>query len=189
MPSAIQITAGYYPRADAGSNNLYDAAYTYTFALLAEVEYGTYVQTGNGNCQNRFNWFYTDLTNYGDIRDEIDKLSGEEYDNTIIYLKLATVLKDVVALQTVDLFNKIPYFSAFNGSLGEFSTPYDEPDAIYKSVVEEFRAIATELPDIYNKMSAVAKKTFEQQDIFFKGDVNKWIKYINGETLRACVRV
>lgn len=189
LPSAIQITGGYYPRAQEGDNKLYDKDYTYTFALLAEAEYGTFVQTGGGNCQNRFNWFYTDLTNYADIRDEVNKLSGEEYNNTIIYLKLATVLKDVVALQTVDLFNKIPYFGAFNGSSEEFSTPYDEPDAIYKSVVEEFRAIASELPDIHNKMSAVAKKTFEQQDIFFKGDVNKWIKYINGETLRACVRV
>jgi hypothetical protein len=189
LPSAIQITGGYYPRANAGTNNLYDSAYTYTFALLAEVEYGTYVATGNNNCQNRFNWLYTDLTNYGDIRDEVNKLTGTEYDNTIIYLKLAVILKDIVALQTVDLFNKIPYFSAFNGSLGEFSTPYDDPEAIYKSIIEEFRAIASELPEIYNKMSGVAKKTFEQQDIFFKGDINKWIKYVNGETLRACVRV
>lgn len=158
----------------------------------ADYHYGDldyFVDDANGNAYNKFSRFYTDLNNYGLIRDEVAVLSGQELDNNIIYLKLATVLKDVVALQTVDLFNSIPYFDAFKGTQGKFFASYDDPMEIYKSVIEEYQSIATELPGIYGKMSTLAKNTFATQDIFFKGDVNKWVQYINAQTLKSCVRM
>ena len=152
-----------------------------------EVE--NYVSTANGNIPGKFERFYTDMNNYGLIRDEVTAMSGEDYDNSVIYFQLATILKNVIALQTVDLFNSIPYFDAFKGSEGVFFTPYDDPLEIYKSVIEEYQTIAGELPAIYGKMSDLGKNTFEKQDIFFKGDVNKWIKFINAQTLKSCVRI
>jgi len=159
---------------------------------FADDNYGVieeFMSMSNGNLTGRFNWFYTDLTNYGLIRDEVAVLTGEKYDDAVIYQRLATVLKDVVALQTVDLYNSIPYFSSFKGSEGVFFTPYDEPLEIYKSVIEEYRAIAAELPGLYNKMSPIAKNVFETQDLFFKGDITKWVQYINAECLKACMRI
>jgi len=160
--------------------------------FFADDFYGNvenFVSTANNNIYQRFERFYTELTNYGLIRDEVNALSESEAVDAAIYAKLATVLKDIVALQTVDLFNKIPYFNAFRGSEGVFFTPYDDPLEIYKSVIEEYQTIAGELPGIYNKMSALGKKTLATQDLFFKGDVDKWVKYINAETLKACVRI
>jgi hypothetical protein len=148
-----------------------------------------FMSSANGNSYGRFERFYTDLTNYGLIRDEIMTLEGAEYDNAVIYLRLATVLKDIVALQTVDLFNSIPYFDAFKGSEGVFFTPYDDPMEIYKSVIEEYKTIAGELPGIYNKMSESAQNILKTQDLFFKGDIDKWVQYINVECLRASVRI
>ena len=149
-----------------------------------------YVYTANGNTYGRFSWFYTELGNYyGLIRDEVKNLSGNEADDNEIYFRLATVLKNVVALQTVDLFNSIPYFNALKGSEGIFFPAYDDPMEIYKSIIEEFKTISAELPAIHGKMSPIAKGVFETQDIFFKGDVNKWIQYINSQNLKACVRI
>ncbi|MDR3219310.1 MAG: SusD/RagB family nutrient-binding outer membrane lipoprotein [Dysgonamonadaceae bacterium] len=167
----------------------YSAAY---IDRWADDEYGDvdrYVSACNGNTYGRFGWFYTNLTNYVLIRDEVASLEATEYDNSVIYFRLATILKDVIALQTVDLFNSIPYFDAFKGSEGIFFVPYDDPMEIYKSVIEEYKSIATELPGVYGKMSDLAKTTFATQDLFFKGDINKWVQYINAETLKASVRI
>ncbi|GHT58152.1 hypothetical protein AGMMS50239_02100 [Bacteroidia bacterium] len=158
----------------------------------ADDHYGdaeNFVSDANGNIPAKFERFYTEMNNYGLIRDEIATLGEADYDNNVIYLKLATILKDVIALQTVDLFNSIPYFDAFKGSEAIFFTPYDDPMEIYKSVIEEYRTIAGELPGVYGKMSDLSKSTFARQDIFFNGDVEKWVKYINAEILKSCVRI
>lgn len=158
----------------------------------ADWHYGVldeFVGTANGNVYGKFERLYTDLTNYGLIRDEVSVLSGSEYDDAVIYFRLATVLKNVVALQTVDLFNSIPYFDAYKGTKGIFFTPYDDPMDIYKSVIEEYQAIAKELPGLFNGMSDLAKNTLIKQDIFFKGDIGKWVQYINAQTLKSSVRM
>jgi len=161
-------------------------------SFWADDHYGdveNFVDVANNNIPQNFERFYTDMRNYALIGDEVSKISGEDYDNNVVYLKLATILKDVVALRTVDLFNSIPYFNAFKGNEGVFFTPYDDPMDIYKSVIEEYQSIASDLPGIYDKMSDLAKSTFARQDIFFKGDVTKWVKFINAETLKSCVRI
>ena len=168
----------------------YSESFINHFADDAYGDLDRYVYTANGNTFGRFNWFYTQLGNYyGMIRDEVNAVSGEEADDVVIYFKLATILKNVVALQTVDLFNSIPYFNALRGSEGIFFAPYDDPMEIYKSVIEDYKEIAAELPAIHGKMSNAAKGIFERQDIFFKGDVNKWVQYINSQNLQACVRI
>jgi hypothetical protein len=167
----------------------YSVAYC---TFWADDHYGdveNFVSTANGNIPGKFEKFYTDNNNYCLIRDEVATLSGAEYDDNVIYLKLATVLKDIVALQTVDLFNSIPYFNALRGSEGIFFTPYDDPMEIYKSVIEEYQSIAGELSGINGKMSDLAKTTFAKQDIFFKGDVSKWVKFINSQILKSCIRI
>jgi len=158
----------------------------------ADDHYGdveNFVDDANGNIPANFERCYTDMNNYGLIRDEVTALTGEEYDNNHIYLQLATVLKDIIALRTVDMFNSIPYFDAFKGSQAIFFPAYDNPMEIYKSVIEEFQTIAGELPTNYGKMSDLAKNTFARQDIFFKGDVDKWVKFINSQILKSCVRI
>lgn len=167
----------------------YSDAYISFWADWRFGDLDQFVDNANGNTHGKFSRFYTDLNNYGLIRDEVSVLEGEELDNNIIYFRLATILKNIVALQTVDLFNSIPYFDAFQGSQGVFFAAYDDPEEIYKSVIEEYQAIAKELPEIHSKMSDLAKNTFATQDIFFKGDINKWVQYINAQTLKSCIRL
>lgn len=167
----------------------YSDAYISFWADWRFGELDQFVDNANGNTHGKFSRFYTDLNNYGLIRDEVSVLEGNELNNNIIYYRLATILKDIVALQTVDLFNSIPYFDAFKGSQGVFFAAYDDPLEIYKSVVEEFQTIAGELPGIHANMSDLAKNTFATQDIFFKGDINKWVQFINAHTLKSCIRM
>jgi hypothetical protein len=143
----------------------------------------------NGNDRGRFEWFYTNMNNYALIQTEVANSSGANYNNSVIYGRLSTVLKDIVALQTVDLFNKIPYYDAFKGKDKIFFPAYDDPREIYHAVIENYAATVADLPAIYDNMSAAAKHAFSKQDIFFKGDVDKWVQYINAQILRSCVRI
>lgn len=167
----------------------YADTYINRFATYNYGEITEYFDSGNGNAPARFERLYTELTNYGLIRDEVSVLKGAELDDNVIYLQLATVLKDIVALQTVDLFNSIPFFNAFRGTEGIFFPEYDDPAEIYKAVIEEYKTIAAGLPAIYSKMSPAAVNILKTQDIFFKGDVDKWVQYINAQILKSSVRI
>lgn len=160
---------------------------------IATGEYGNvdaYMGTANNNSPNRFNRAYTEMRSYMYIRDEVNALEGTElYNDQVIYAQLATVLKNVVALQTVDLFNSIPYFDAFKAGENVLFTKYDDPLEIYKDVINTYAEIAAEIPSLYAKMSDNSKATFKKQDLFFQGDVDKWVKYINSEIVRSCVRM
>jgi hypothetical protein len=190
IPVMIQLTGGMEPAATGDRyGEVYEGALLNNYAA---IDYPDPVRcpgrSTNGNDRNRFGWFYTDLNNYALIRDEVANMEGQGKDDNQLYFELATVLKDVVALQTVDLFNKIPYKNAFRGSEGVFFTPYDNPKEIYEAVLDDYSRIAKELPGIAAKMSASAKNTFAKQDIFFGGNVDKWVRYINAQILRSAVR-
>jgi hypothetical protein len=167
--------------------------YTVGWCLwFEEYPYGDMVKypgSANGNHDRRFTGLYEELKNFGLIRDELASVSGTELDNNIIYGQLSTVIKDIVALQAVDLFNKIPFSEAYRGTLGVFFPKYDDGEEIYRSVIENYKAVAEGLPAVYDKMSPSAKVIFETQDIFFKGDISKWVKFINAHRLKASVRI
>jgi hypothetical protein len=142
--------------------------------------------------QDGFGWFndyYTRMRNWGLIRDVLEDLEGQDYDDNLIYFKLLTIVKDWGALRNVDLYNSIPYFGAFKGTQGEFFVPYDDPKEIYVAVLDELKTVAAELPGIYQNMSAEGKSLLEQQDLALQGDVDKWVRYANALRLRYAVRL
>lgn len=138
---------------------------------------------------DRFNQFFVELRSYGLIRDEVNQLSGEELADNLIYYRLARFMKNIVALQTVDLFNSIPFSNAFRGTQGVFFASYDDPAEIYKTVLADYKALAQELPGIFANMSAGARNLFIQQDFWFSGNIDRWVQYINAHMLRSSVRI
>lgn len=150
------------------------------------------VTNGNGFSQSGFNWFndfYLRMRNWGIIQDVLADLDGQEYDDSVVYLKLISIVKDWAALRNVDLFNSIPYLLAFQGSQGEFFTEYDDPEVIYKTVLDDLKSIADELPGIYAKMSPDGIATLKTQDIALQGDIDKWVQYANALRLRFAVKL
>ncbi len=150
------------------------------------------LSTGNGFDQSGFNWFndyYLRMRNWGLIRDVMENLSGQEYDDNVIYLHLTAIIKDWGALRNVDLFNSIPYLDAFKGTQGVFFVGYDDPQDIYLANLEDLKTIAEALPGVYSKMSPEAKSLLAKQDLALGGDVNKWVQYVNALRLRYAVRL
>jgi len=138
---------------------------------------------------NRFNYFYTNLRNWGLIRDEVETLSGNELAENEIFFLAATVIKCSIGLHTVDLFNDIPYSEASQGTKGIFFPKYDKAKDVYTTILDELADLAVSIPQAYGKMSQRAKESFAKQDIAFGGDAQKWVQYANSVRLRHAVRM
>jgi hypothetical protein len=138
---------------------------------------------------NRLGAFYGSVNTWAVIKDNIAKVSGADLDDNVIYYELTTVMKDFAALQAVDFYNSIPYSEAFKGKERVFFPKYDDPKEIYVSILDDFKRISEQLPAIYEKMSPSAKAVFNTQDIAFRGDVQKWVQYINALRLKYAVRI
>lgn len=138
---------------------------------------------------NRLGAFYGSVNTWAVIKDNIANVTGKDLDDNNIYYALTTVMKDYAALQAVDFYNSIPYSEAFKGKDRVFFPKYDDPKEIYKSVLDELKVLSETLPGIESKMSASAKAVFQNQDIAFKGDVQKWVQYINAMRLKYAVRI
>lgn len=171
----------------------------FTYAQIANryitSRYGWYIDYDDLSYQEPdagFSWFndyYIRMRNWGGLRDLMNELSGAEYDDNVIYFKLATVIKDWGALRNVDIYNSIPYTGAFKGTEGVFFVEYDDPIEIYKEVLDELKTIADELPTLYSAMSPAAKAIMKEQDLAFKGDISLWVKYVNALRLRYGVKL
>lgn len=150
------------------------------------------VTTGNGfddsQMNGYFNDFYTKMKDWVLMRDLLSSFSEEQKANNQIYLDLAVAIKNWGAVRNVDFFNKIPYSEAFKGK-DVFFPKYDEGIDVYKSVLTEWGEIAKRLPTLYAGMSTTAKGVFTKQDYALKGDVTKWVQWINAMRLRYAIRM
>jgi hypothetical protein len=139
--------------------------------------------------QGRLGSFYTGVNNWAVMTDNLTQVSGQELDDNQIYFELLTVVKDYAALLSVDFYNSIPYSESFRGADKVFFPKYDDPLEIYTTVLDDLKRIGNELPGVYAKMTASARATFEVQDIAFKGNVQKWVQYINAMRLKYALRI
>ena len=151
------------------------------------------VVSGNGfddsQLRNYFNNFYTKMRDWVLMKDLLETFTEDQKTDNQIYVDLAIAIKNWGAIRNVDFFNKIPYSEAFKGNEGIFFPKYDDPMEIYKSVLTEWGEIVDRLPGVYAGMSETGKNILAKQDYALKGDVDKWIQWINGMRLRFAVRM
>ncbi|HVI47505.1 MAG TPA: SusD/RagB family nutrient-binding outer membrane lipoprotein [Chitinophaga sp.] len=142
--------------------------------------------------QSYFQNSYTKLKNYEVIQDTLSRRSGQYKLDGEIYAKLAGFIKAYQSAKLVDFFNSIPYADAFQGSKAtpQYLFPkYDDPQAVYESIIKEMGDLLTTLPATYNQMTDIAKATFTKQDLAFQGDISKWLAFINFTRLKLLVRL
>ncbi|MBO9620213.1 MAG: SusD/RagB family nutrient-binding outer membrane lipoprotein, partial [Niabella sp.] len=154
--------------------------------------------TGNGfddypiTGQSYFENSYLRLKPWETIRNEMSKRQGADRANAEMYFRLATIMKDYQSAKLVDFYNSIPYFDAFQGNnqtTGAWYPVYDDPKAIYESIITELGHLVDSLPVFYNNMDATAKTILAKQDIVFGGNINKWVQYTNALRIKYLVRI
>jgi len=154
--------------------------------------------TGNGfddfciTSQGYFESSYTRLKNWESIGMEVAARSGQARLDADVYYKLLNVVRLYQASKLVDFFNSIPYFNAFKGqTLGAagYYPVYDDPKAIYESIIKELGNMVDSIPLAVAQMSSIGSQILAQQDIVFKGDASKWQQFANAVRLRLLVRL
>ncbi len=138
---------------------------------------------------NSFGYHYTKVKEWALMKEKIDAMSEAERDQVEVYYMLATLFKDMLALRSVDFFNSIPYSEALQGNVGILYPKYDDPKEIYVSILTDFKNISENLTVAYNKMNADNKAFFAVQDVALKGDIAKWVQFINALRLQYGIKL
>lgn len=154
--------------------------------------------TGNGfddfpiTNQGYFEGSYRRLKSWETLRTEWTNREGQAKLDAELYYKLVSLVKVYQAGKLVDLFNSVPYFNAFqagNNSPDYWYPAYDDPKEIYKSIIADLGNLADSFQVQYNQMSPTAQKIFIQQDVVFKGNIDKWVQFANATRLKLLVRI
>ncbi len=132
--------------------------------------------TGFGGVQWA-NWY--NFTFDYDVMEKKALASGQN-----IYAAIAKTMKTIAFMNLVDLYNNVPYSSAFDLS-GNLQPKYDKGSAIYLDLFKQLDQ-ATALLN-----SAVPNADFNiaKADIMYGGNITSWKKFINTQRLKLLLRV
>ncbi|PQA58775.1 SusD/RagB family nutrient-binding outer membrane lipoprotein [Siphonobacter curvatus] len=98
------------------------------------------------------------------------------------YQAVATILRSWVFTLLTDVYGDIPYSDAIKGMEGTLQPKYDAQKDVYAGLIAELKT-AAELINTTDKSKAIAG------DILFNGDLTKWKKFANSQSLRILNRM
>lgn len=147
---------------------------------------------GAAAIQDRWNNYYGFLSQYRELENVYNKLTGEEQALKRIYMVAAKIYFYDHTQRMVDLHGDIPWSKAgmmsANGGNYNISYPeYDTAESIYTKMLDDLKALATELNTI--RVTPGIQVGFNTQDIVNKGNLDNWKRYCNSLRLRMLARV
>lgn len=99
------------------------------------------------------------------------------------YKNVANILKAYQYQYLVDLYGNVPYTEA-NQREVNVTPKYDKAEEIYKSLIEKLTNVVTALENLPENA-----ENPKDQDIIFKGDIQKWQQFANTIKLRYLIRL
>lgn len=140
----------------------------YTHQMTTREEFDQYgTKVTNTNIENEWNNIYLTLT---DIETLIRQ--GNE-SGDLVYVGIGQMQKAYLMSIAVDLWGDIPFSEATQLSTGIISPKFDDQKEIYNSIFALIESAKT------NITSDSGLKKPSDDDLFYGGDVDKWIKFAN----------
>ena len=144
---------------------------------------------GSGNMNRRPGTFYSSVGNrMVDVQQLIDKLPEERKAQYVQLRAIAGIPLAYYAWYTSDVNGSIVYTEGFKARYATpalFTPKYDTQEALYTILDKELKDIVS----ILKATQPVAQIKLENNDVYFKGDVTKWIKAANSLRLRMAFRL
>ena len=186
-----------------GAPSIFPGAITNTFRVHARdlvnlgALYTNFIGTnsalyGNGNdaefTMNLNNTYYATLwdstyrgvNNIQLVIDKSDANPAYKY-----YGGMARIMKVFYMQTIVDLYGNVPYTEAFKMQTN-LKPKYDKDTEVYKTMFGELDQAILALSDTNSNGSITVPSN---QDVVFKGNVNKWIAFANAIKLRMLIRM
>ena len=140
----------------------------YTHQMTTREEFDQYgTKVTNTNIEYEWNNIYLTLT---DIETLIKQ--GNETDN-LVYVGIGQMQKAYLMSIAVDLWGDIPFSEATQLTSGIISPKFDDQKEIYNSIFALIESAKT------NIASDSGLKKPSNDDLFYGGDTDKWIKFAN----------
>ena len=123
---------------------------------------------------------------YTNLRDnELLLKQAQEVETFKVYEGPALILKAYMTQGLTDLFGDVPYFEAFNGIDGTVTAAYDAQEDIYLAE----GGILDNLDQGIAAINAYSGAVALEGDLFFDGDLSKWVQFANSLKLKALMRI
>jgi len=161
------------PFEQQSAQNLYADLYAQYYANNATYFHTDRYNTGPTGGQYLFDYVYSRvLPQMLELLERKDPSSAEA--------ALTNIMWAYAFHLVTDYFGPIPYFQA---GLQDVTVPYDAQDKIYDDF---FKRVTAAVQILEGKRS---ERPFGSFDLFYNGDVNKWIKFANTFRLRMAIRI
>lgn len=123
------------------------------------------------------------ISSWRDIKANTIDADANDVTYKAVY-QMAMICKVLGVLRATDMFGPLPYS---NQGKGLTKVPYDSVEAIYNQLFKELTEATTYLKEF--KQSYSLPESIRENDFFYGGDLNKWIKFANSIRLRMAVRI
>lgn len=159
---------------------------------LGSINQANQLVPGSAAIEERWNKYYAGLAQYKEFLRLFDAQTEAEKTEKRVMLLAAKIIFYDQTQQMVDLVGDIPWTEAglLNTNNGDYTISYpkyDKATDIYKTMLDDLKAISTELADI--KIPSTFAGAFRTQDLINNGDLLLWKKYCNSLRLRMLIRV
>ena len=148
-------------------------------------------ELGLSYAEQRWDYFYnTHISGYRNMEKKFSTLSEEEQKANLPFMEIAKILLYDQAAQMIDLWGDIPFTEA--GKVitlsGELSRgKFDSGQELYSFFLDDLKRVADYLNSV--QIDPITQRTFGVNDIYFKGELNKWKLYANSLRLRLAMRI
>ena len=178
----LLFTSSLVPMQTSRGAEYWNEGFTH-FLSAAQMVTGQSYAVATTGVNGRYNLFYNSvLPNLVEMRRLIAlKADKERFEqiNAITYIPQV-----MMALKVSDMNGSIPYTEANKGrDDAKYSPKYDTQETLYTVWLKELSDAITVL-----QKNSANQVTFGNNDVFFRGDVTKWIKLANSLKLRIAAR-
>lgn len=158
-----------------------------TFSIGSGNTEGSYQATGNIGA--RWGMFYNGVGNrLVDVKELIKKLPTDKQATYVHLDAIADIPLAYFAWYTSDVYGSIAYSEAFRG---RYTTPpmltpkYDTQEQLYELLDQQLKSAVAKL----KAPTSVTQVKLDGFDIYYNGDIRKWIKAANSLRLRMAMRL
>jgi hypothetical protein len=147
---------------------------------------GYYKNPAAGNAFSNRDWagpYNNFYRNYYNHMSEVVRLT-DNIPNKSNMNAIARIMKSMIFQHITDLYGDVPYFEAALGLNTTILQPrYDKQQDIYTALLKEVKESTEKLVVSADQLS------FGNADLYYKNDINKWIRFGNSLRLRMAMRI
>lgn len=139
------------------------------------------------NFNKRYSVFYNRVgSRLSDVEELVKKMPVEEQTAYMQIVNISKIFKAYYAFYVSDINGSIPYSEAFQARyMGTLTPKYDTQDQLFATLDQEIKDAVTAL----KSAPSATQATLGNKDMFFGGDVTKWIRVGNAARLRIAMRM